>query len=579
LEISGLKSVIAIAATAIALPAFAQVCTPLWSDQFAPGSFDGSIASFAVFDEGAGPMLFAGGRFDRAGRVDEIHNIARWNGTSWTAVGAGLNRQVSSLAVLDYGTGPALYATGAFPQGVVSSPLERWNGSTWSAFPSTGGPSSATSAVVWDSGAGSSLYIAGDLGFPNYGVFRWTGSAWVRIGGNFTHPNQGGKVNTLSVFDDGSGSALYAGGLFSNNDATLVRRIAKWNGSSWGPVGQGLGNGVIDDAVQTLAVLDTDGAGPLGPRLVAAGHFASAGGLTATGIAVWDGASWAPLGTLTGASFRTAGIATISGTTAVYAGAYSSATSQQTKTYRWTGIAWTPVDALASSGGVAFAEFGDGAERRLISAGIFSDTSGNSLFRSAAAWNGAAWTSVGSNDLGTGLSGVGVNYAAILDADGTGPSPARLFLSGFISDAAGLRVSGLASWDGHTWSRADGGISASTQASVPLVVFDDGDGPRLFAVGFHQLSSGASTYFSRWNGTSWVDLGSGLSGTAYCAASLNDGTGEALYIGGYNLTAPGMPSTALIRWKNGVWSLVGGAVGSDYVFALAQFDDGSGSAI
>ena len=54
--------------------------------------------------------------------------------------------------------------------------------------------------------------------------------------------------------------------------------------------------GSFNGAVNTLAVLDLDGAGPLPARLYAGGDFAGVDGQPARGVAVFDGASWSGFG-------------------------------------------------------------------------------------------------------------------------------------------------------------------------------------------------------------------------------------------------------------------------------------------
>ena len=98
------------------------------------------------------------------------------------------------------------------------------------------------------------------------------------------------NTGSLVVFDDGSGPALYAGGLFATAGGVPANSVAKWDGSSW----SGLGSGIPGGTVQALAVFD-DGGGS-GPALFAAGAFTNAGGGSANRIAKWDGASWGPPG-------------------------------------------------------------------------------------------------------------------------------------------------------------------------------------------------------------------------------------------------------------------------------------------
>ena len=94
-------------------------------------------------------------------------------------------------------------------------------------------------------------------------------------------------VRALTVFDDGSGPALYAGGDLTSAGGVRVNRIAKWDGASWSALGSGV-NGIV----KALAVHDDGG----GPALYAGGGFSSAGGVAASFTAKWDGADWSALG-------------------------------------------------------------------------------------------------------------------------------------------------------------------------------------------------------------------------------------------------------------------------------------------
>jgi hypothetical protein len=47
------------------------------------------------------------------------------------------------------------------------------------------------------------------------------------------------RVYALTVFDDGNGPALYAGGDFTTAGGVAANRIAKWDGSSWRPSAAG----------------------------------------------------------------------------------------------------------------------------------------------------------------------------------------------------------------------------------------------------------------------------------------------------------------------------------------------------
>ena len=81
------------------------------------------------FDDGAGLALYAGGSFLGAGGVT-VNRIARWNGSSWSALGSGVNANgIRALGAL----GSSLYAVGDFSTagGAPATRIARWDGSSW----------------------------------------------------------------------------------------------------------------------------------------------------------------------------------------------------------------------------------------------------------------------------------------------------------------------------------------------------------------------------------------------------------------------------------------------------------------
>ena len=114
-----------------------------WS---ALGSGMNGLVSTLVFDNSGN--LYAGGIFTTAGGVS-ANNIAKWNGTNWSTLGSGMNNVdlgiqsiVNSLVFDNSGN---LYAGGNFTQagGVSANNIAKWNGTNWSALGSgigAGGP-------------------------------------------------------------------------------------------------------------------------------------------------------------------------------------------------------------------------------------------------------------------------------------------------------------------------------------------------------------------------------------------------------------------------------------------------------
>lgn len=79
---------------------------------------------------GPDDTLYAGGQFTTAGG-NSVNYIASWNGTSWSALGSGVNGIVYALEV---GLDGTLYVGGTFSSagGIsLADKMARWNGSSW----------------------------------------------------------------------------------------------------------------------------------------------------------------------------------------------------------------------------------------------------------------------------------------------------------------------------------------------------------------------------------------------------------------------------------------------------------------
>jgi hypothetical protein len=225
------------------------------------------------------------------------NQVARWDGSRWSALGGGMNSEgrVDALAVYDDGGGPALYAAGRFSVagGVSVKHVARWDGSGWSALgagldaPGERGSLTVDALAVYDDGGGPALYAAGHFttagGVPVNHVARWDGSRWSAVGsgvggGLYDDP----RIHSLAVHDDGAGPALYAGGNFTVAGGVAANYLARWDGSSWTPLGSG-----VSAAVRALLVFDGPERGA--PALVAGGDFGSAFDSGDSYLALWQG--------------------------------------------------------------------------------------------------------------------------------------------------------------------------------------------------------------------------------------------------------------------------------------------------
>jgi hypothetical protein len=87
-----------------------------------------TLGVFAVVTRGSD--VYVGGEFHLAGDVI-VHNLARWDGSSWHAVGGGINGVVYALAFDSAGN---LYAAGGFATagGTPARGIAKWDGASWS---------------------------------------------------------------------------------------------------------------------------------------------------------------------------------------------------------------------------------------------------------------------------------------------------------------------------------------------------------------------------------------------------------------------------------------------------------------
>ncbi len=155
---------------------------------------------------GQGERLYAGGGFGVP-----FGGLAQYDGEQWLPIGTGVgingpfSPYVADLTIFDDGTGPALYAVGRF-----------------------------------DSIDGANTILAA----------KFDGTSWSRIGNGLTRSDSLKYLNAVTVFDDGTGPALYvAGTTFGIVGVSGQTNAAKWNGTAWTPVGGVIGTGRVTDLV------------------------------------------------------------------------------------------------------------------------------------------------------------------------------------------------------------------------------------------------------------------------------------------------------------------------------------------
>jgi hypothetical protein len=191
------------------------------------GGFAGSTTALAQ----VGTDLVAVGYLPYFG----LNGVARWNGSTWAAVGAGfdvINEDIP-YAVSGYGGG---IVVGGYLTASGSTPLHHlafWNGTSWGDF--AGG---ADDVVYTLTLSGSDLLVGGAFthvgGVEAHGAARWNGSSWSALGDNAEY---------VSRFRE-HGGRLFAVGEFQELDGSDVYGVAEWTGERWST----LGSGVVGEA-------------------------------------------------------------------------------------------------------------------------------------------------------------------------------------------------------------------------------------------------------------------------------------------------------------------------------------------
>lgn len=446
----------------------------------------GSVGALLVHDDGAGAGLVVGGQFSAAGGGAAEH-VAVWRGGTWSALSGAFPFAVLALAAFDDGSGVRLCAGGASgsttPEEQGFGRIAAWDGATWSPF--TRGLSGAVQSLfVHDDGAGEQLFVSGHFaavaGAPAESVMRWNGATWSAT--NLPFDN---VPTCFEAFDDGLGGGvqLYAGSLERVVGSTLERGVARWNGSSWSWV-----NGLFG-TVRAMVAHD-DGSGP---ALYVGGVFTTLpGGVPANHIARFDGTGWSPVGAGFNSFVHALEVFDDGSGPALYAAGIftQSGATPAARIAKWDGSSWSALGA--GIGGVAFPQvltlevFDAGAGAALYVGGQF-ETAGGQPASGIASWNGVNWAA-----LGAGLGGGSANALRTFDV-GTGPA---LYVVGSFVSAGGLPASNCASWNGTSWSTLGPGLSGS--GADAAVFDDGGGPALFVGGAFNAAPQSGDSFLAKW---------------------------------------------------------------------------------
>jgi hypothetical protein len=503
-----------------------------------------------------------GGDLVAAGNGTAVNpSLLRWNGLAWVPLGSGLFGAVSALALLPNGE---LLVGGV--QLLGNEYLVRWDGATWSPF--AAGLNGAVTAL--SVGPGGDVVVGGVFnqagGATANCIARWDGSSWSALGSGFLY-----SVNALTRL----AGEVVAGGAFVETGGTPVRRVARWNGSVWSGFGGGLGGPLdfsVEESVRTVLAL------PNG-ELIAGGFFRGPVG-DFDRIARWRGTTWQQLRPGTGGIVRTSAL-TAAGEVVV-GGDFT----------RFEGVA---ANRIARRSGGAWQALGSGLNGpvhtilalpngELVVGGEFTAAGGVAADR-VARWNGNAWQAMG--------AGLPATVTRLL------PGPNGQVL------AAGLFFDRIAVWNGQAWngtglpgtpapltqvpamlSMPDGTVLAQSnlggflgrwdgqvwQPSIPSVPVGVVGGVLA------RLRNGDILHVAqvarRWNGTAWVSLPGSFNPVVQAIVVLPN---DEFLVGGGFTSVGSAPIARLARWNGSAWSQVG--AGADGTVHELRWQVGGGIAV
>jgi trimeric autotransporter adhesin len=327
------------------------------------------------------------------------------------------------------------------------------------------------------------LYVGGqftaiggsDLNTYN-GVAKWDGSRWEALGDGLHN----GTVYTIAI---DSNDNVYAGGSFRSSNGVFTDGLAKWDGTEWRPLWRRITDLGTADVIVSALHFDASG------NLYAGGTFRkieilnSMETLEASGIAVWNGAKWNAMGAGTGtndnASYNNVEAIASDSSGNIYAGGRFSTVRNSTN----------PADQISASG--------------------------------IARWDGSTWSRMGNSST---TQGVKLNhqngYVYALQMVGN-----ALYVGGFFNTAGEVTTNSVAKWETGSWSS----IGYPQTASCYTLTADPAG--NIYAGGTYYDNENSITQVFRYNGSQWTGLDHfyGVSPSVNCLLAPAN---NVLYIGG-----------------------------------------------
>ena len=223
------------------LPSCGQLRDGHWDSRFIIPGASGLSPNVVAIQRMPDGAIIAAGQFDGMSGI-RARNIARWDGTRWSALGSGLPGRVASVAVDDRGE---LWAVGEVfgigkpidgPGGKgAGSYLARWTGTQWTFVVQNAFNIYGVTAVDGGIAIFGSFFQQSNLpgsGVPASGIAILRDGEWSSTG------LASGDIR--AAYRNGSG--VCASGVIQQTFEVSVHAVSCWNGSTWSLLGDALPN-------------------------------------------------------------------------------------------------------------------------------------------------------------------------------------------------------------------------------------------------------------------------------------------------------------------------------------------------
>lgn len=474
--------------------------------------------------------------------------VWRWNGTAWSLIGGdGVGSSwttadnIEQVLSLNY-YGGNLYAGTGLTAG--DGDVWRWNGTTWTKIGGDGvnsGWAASTYEVVNAlTNDGTNLYAG--LGNTNGDgeIYRWSGSAWTKIGGDGLSSsfsaNQGDGVYALAY----GNSTLY-GGLY---DAAGNATMWTYTGSTWAWIG----GGYVNQSWGFYSLQSAESAATHNDKL-----YVGTGVAVAGNALVWeyDGANWTVIG---GQGIKSSWAAdsfeNVFALQSFEGNLYAAlgTTANDAEVWRYNGTTWTKVGGDSVNSGWA-ANYESVHSLTVFNGDLYAGLGVSATEGEVWRWDGSTWAKVGGDGAGSSWA-TAANIESVLS---------MVVYDGQLYAGTGSSNTDADIWryNGTTWTQVAGdGIASSWNTSYDEVFIMRVYNGKLIA----GLGSGTDeAEIWEYNGTVWSKIGgddvnsSWTGGTYERIRAMAVYNGE-LYVGIGDGTAEG----EVWRWNGTTWVQIGG---------------------